>query len=72
MHDLVIRNALLVDGAGTPGKVGDLALKDGLIAELGTGVGRAREELDADGLVLAPGIIDSHTHYDAQVTWIRD
>ncbi len=69
MHDLVIRNALLVDGAGTPGKVGDLALKDGLIAELGAGVGRAREELDADGLVLAPGIIDTHTHYDAQVTW---
>lgn len=71
MYDLVIRNARLVDGAGTPGKVGDLAVTDGCIAALGedVGAGSAREEQDAAGLVLCPGIIDTHTHYDAQVTW---
>ena len=77
MHDLVIRNARLYDGGGAAGTVGDLAVAGGRIAELGAAggaagrasVGEGREEVDAEGLALMPGIIDSHTHYDAQVTW---
>jgi len=69
MHDFVIRNALLVDGLGSDPVPGDLAVKDGRIAAIGRNLGAAREALDADGLALAPGIIDNHTHYDAQLTW---
>ena len=69
MHDLVFRNARLFDGSGAAGKFGDLAVAGGRIAELGRGVGAGREEIDAEGLALMPGIIDSHTHYDAQATW---
>lgn len=69
MHDLVIRNALLIDGTGAPGRRGDLAVADGIIAGIGSGVGPGREVIDADGLALMPGIIDTHTHYDAQATW---
>lgn len=72
MHDLVIRNATLIDGTGAPGKVGDLAVHGRRIAEIGLGVGAGREEIDADRLVLCPGIIDTHTHYDAQITWDAD
>ncbi|HVB49704.1 MAG TPA: amidohydrolase family protein [Burkholderiales bacterium] len=69
MHDLVIRGATLLDGLGSAAVGGDLALKDGRIAALGRDLGAARETLDASGLALMPGIIDNHTHYDAQVTW---
>ena len=69
MHDLVIRNALLVDGLGSPPRRGDLAVKDGKILEVGKASLSARETVDADGLALMPGIIDNHTHYDAQITW---
>ncbi|HEX9463942.1 MAG TPA: amidohydrolase family protein [Alphaproteobacteria bacterium] len=69
MHDLVIKNAILVDGVGTPPRGGELAVKDGRIAAIGRDVGAARQTVDADGLTLAPGIIDGHTHYDAQLTW---
>jgi N-acyl-D-aspartate/D-glutamate deacylase len=69
MHDLVIRNALLLDGRGSAPVHGDLAVKDGRIAAIGRDPGPARETLDADGLALMPGIIDNHTHYDAQLTW---
>src|SRR5678810_945083 len=69
MHDLVIRNALLLDGRGSAPAHGALAIKDGRIAAIGRDVGAARETLDADGLALMPGIIDNHTHYDAQLTW---
>src|SRR5436190_3040432 len=69
MHDLVIRNALLLDGRGSTPVHGDLAVKDGRIAAIGRDPGAARETLDADGLALMPGIIDNHTHYDAQLTW---
>ena len=72
MHDLVIRNAQLYDGLGAPPRPGDLAVGGGRIAAIGAGVGAAREEVDAQGLALAPGIIDNHTHYDAQVTWDPD
>jgi N-acyl-D-aspartate/D-glutamate deacylase len=69
MHDLVIRNATLFDGGKAAGKRGDLAVAGGRIAEIGASVGAGREEIDADGLALMPGIVDSHTHYDAQATW---
>ena len=69
MHDLVIRNALLVDGLGSPPKRGDLAVKDGKIRETGKASLPGKEIIDADGLALMPGIIDNHTHYDAQITW---
>jgi len=71
MHDLVIENATLIDGSGTPARPGSLAIQQGRIAAIGSDVGPARERFDAQGLALAPGIIDLHTHYDAQLTWDR-
>ena len=72
MHDLVIRNALLVDGLGGAPRHGSLAVAGGRIAAVGEDVGAGRRSFDAAGLALAPGIIDNHTHYDAQVTWDPD
>jgi N-acyl-D-aspartate/D-glutamate deacylase len=69
VHDLVIKNALLVDGLGSPARHGSLSIANGKIVALGDDGGSAREYLDADGLALAPGIIDMHTHFDAQLTW---
>ncbi len=69
MHDLLIRNATLYDGLGSSPVVGDLAVKGDLIEALGRDLGDARKTLDAKGLALMPGIIDNHTHYDAQITW---
>jgi N-acyl-D-amino-acid deacylase len=69
MHDLVIRNALLLDGLGAPPRRGDLAISSGRIAEVGDVRTKAKEAVDGDGLALMPGIIDNHTHYDAQLTW---
>jgi len=68
MHDLVIRNASILDGLGGEPYVADLAVREGRIAEIGKGLD-GREAVDADGLDLMPGIIDNHTHYDAQITW---
>jgi N-acyl-D-aspartate/D-glutamate deacylase len=69
MHDLVIDNATVVDGLGGPPRAGGVAVAGGRIAAVGAGLGAARERVDAGGLVLAPGIVDIHTHYDAQLTW---
>ena len=69
MFDLVIRDALLLDGLGSPPRRGGVAVKDGRIAEVGRILGSSRETVVADGLALMPGIIDNHTHYDAQLTW---
>jgi N-acyl-D-amino-acid deacylase len=68
-YDLIIRNGKVIDGSGIPGFHGDVAVSGGRIAEIGKLSGDARQVLNADGLVVAPGIIDNHTHYDAQVTW---
>ena len=69
MHDLLIRNALLLDGLGSPPARGELAASGDKITAVGAVEGTARETIDADGLALMPGIIDNHTHYDAQLTW---
>jgi N-acyl-D-amino-acid deacylase len=69
MHDLVIENATVFDGLGSPRRPGGVAVRDGRIAEVGTELGPARQRVDAQGLALAPGIVDIHTHYDAQLTW---
>ena len=69
MHDLVIRNALLLDGLGAAPAHGDLGVSDGKIIEIGKATEKYRETIEADGLALMPGIIDNHTHYDAQLTW---
>jgi len=70
MHfDLIIRHGLIADGTGSPPAVGDVAIKGGLIVEVGQVTGTASEELDATGLLVTPGFVDVHTHYDGQVTW---
>ena len=69
MHDLVIDNALVIDGLGTPARRGGVAVKAGRIAAVGADLGATTQRVDAGGLVLAPGIVDIHTHYDAQLTW---
>src|SRR5712671_6856370 len=69
MFDLVIKNAEIFDGSGAKPVRGDLGVTGGRIAEIGPKLGAAKETVKADGLALAPGIIDGHTHYDAQITW---
>lgn len=68
-YDLVIRGGRVVDGTRMPAFNGDVAVKDGLIAEIGNVRGQGRQEIDARGLIVAPGFIDVHTHYDAQLNW---
>jgi len=70
MHDLVIDNARIVDGTGAPARHGGVAVQGGRIVEVGSVGGQAAaERIDAGGLALAPGFIDPHTHYDAQLSW---
>ncbi len=68
-HDLVIRGGTVVDGTGSPGRTADVAVDDGRVAEVGRVAGTGRRELDADGLLVTPGFVDIHTHYDGQATW---
>ena len=73
MSDLLIRNATLVDGSGAPARQADVSVTGGVIEEVGEKlVGRARRDIDADGLVLTPGFVDLHTHFDGQATWDGD
>ncbi|MGY8736173.1 MAG: N-acyl-D-amino-acid deacylase family protein [bacterium] len=69
MHDLVIRGGTLIDGTGEAGRRADVAIDDGLITAVGENLGPASEEIDATGLLVTPGFVDVHTHYDGQVSW---
>ena len=64
MFDIVIRNARVCDGSGSPIFNGSVAVRDGRIVAIGEVEGPAKEIVDAGGLVLAPGFIDQHTHFD--------
>jgi N-acyl-D-aspartate/D-glutamate deacylase len=67
--DLLIRGATVYDGTGRPGSVEDVGVSEGKVVEVGRVKGQATERIDAGGLSLMPGIVDVHTHYDAQITW---
>jgi N-acyl-D-aspartate/D-glutamate deacylase len=69
MYDLIIRNGTIVDGSGMPRFRGDVGIAEGKIAAIGKVRESARETIDADGHIVAPGLIDAHTHMDAQVFW---
>jgi N-acyl-D-aspartate/D-glutamate deacylase len=69
MYDLVIRGGMVVDGTGAPARRADVAIKNGLIDEVGDCEGPATREIDAKGLLVTPGFVDIHTHYDGQATW---
>ena len=71
MHDFVIRGASVHDGLGNPAQHTDVAVTQGRISAVGRATGPARQTIDAHGLALMPGIVDLHTHYDAQITWDR-
>jgi N-acyl-D-aspartate/D-glutamate deacylase len=68
-YDLLIKNGRIIDGSGRPAFHGDVAVSQGKIAELGRLSGPARQTIEADGRVVAPGFVDNHCHYDAQVLW---
>ncbi len=68
-YDLVIRGGTIVDGSGAERVEGDVAIRDGRIAAVGSFAGNGAEEIDARGRLVTPGFVDIHTHYDGQVTW---
>src|SRR5438132_12310771 len=68
-YDLLITNGRIIDGSGTGSFIGDVAVRDGLIALVGKADAGAKRVIDAEGLAVAPGFIDGHTHYDAQIFW---
>src|SRR5256714_3411148 len=70
--DVVLRGAQVVDGTGAPARRADVGIENGRIAAVGDVAANGAAEVDVDGLVLAPGFVDIHTHYDAQVLWDRD
>jgi len=69
MFDLIIRNAYLVDGTGAEPYTADIAILNGVVAEIGSIEKKAKREIDAQGHLVSPGWVDIHTHYDGQVTW---
>ena len=69
MFDLVIRNGTVIDGTGNPGRVADVAVSEGRIVAVGEVTEPGESEIDAAGLIVAPGFVDVHTHFDAQVFW---
>ncbi len=69
MNDLLIKGAAVIDGTGQAARRADIAVRDGLITALGNDLGSAHRVIDADGLLVTPGFVDIHTHYDGQATW---
>ena len=69
MHDLVIRGGTVVDGTGGAPRVADVAVDGDKIVAVGAGIGKGRREIDARNLLVTPGFVDIHTHYDGQATW---
>ena len=72
MHDTVIRGGTIVDGTGAPSFTGDVAIEAGKIAQVGGKAGPGKREIDANGLLVTPGWVDVHTHYDGQATWDKE
>ena len=72
MHDMVIRSGKVVDGTGSEAQKVDIAIDDGLISAVGTGIGEGQIEIDASNYLVTPGFVDVHTHYDGQATWDPD
>ena len=68
-YDVLIKNGTLIDGTGSPARQGSIAITNGQITEMGDIDGAATQTIDAGGAVVAPGFIDPHTHYDAQICW---
>src|SRR3989475_7731493 len=68
-YEILIKNGMVIDGTGAPGRRTDVGIAGGKIVEVGAVSGSARRTINADGLVVAPGFIDPHTHYDAQICW---
>lgn len=68
-YDLVIRGGTVIDGTGSDGYPADVAVRDGIVVAVGENLGAGREEIDASGLLVTPGFVDIHTHYDGQATW---
>ncbi|MFT5775619.1 amidohydrolase family protein, partial [Hyphomonas sp.] len=69
MHDLIIRGGTVIDGTGAPATKADVAINGRVISAIGDNLGPAREEIDATGLLVTPGWVDIHAHYDGQLTW---
>ena len=67
--DLVLRGGTVADGTGAPLREVDVAVEGGRIAAVGGSLGQGAEEIDARGLLVTPGFVDVHTHYDGQATW---
>ena len=67
--DLIIKNGNIIDGTGSEAYSGDIAIKDGVITEIGEVNGEAAEIIDASGKTVTPGFVDIHTHLDAQIGW---
>ena len=68
-YDLIIKNGTVIDGTGAFRRRADVAVKDGKVAEIGKVTDGAKETIDASDLIVSPGFVDPHTHYDAQICW---
>ena len=69
MHDLIIRGGTIADGSGQPTRTGDVAIDGSIVTAVGEVEGPARRVMDAEGMLVTPGWVDIHTHYDGQATW---
>ena len=69
MHDLIIRQGNVIDGSGSPARIADIAIDNGMVTAVDKDLGPAQREVNAEGLLVTPGFVDVHTHYDGQATW---